>query len=794
MYDNAGRPTTLQDPGYNATLTYTADSQIATVTVAGKTTTYGYDNASRLASAAVTQSGTTLSSAAYTWDGDGNRASIATNGATAVTATYDLADKLTATSDGVTYTYNTDGQQTGAGVTTYGYNAFGELTSATPSVGTAVSYTRDALGRAAARMTGSNTETLSYDNTTTQLAASQQAGVTTNLIRTPTDGRLIAEATGTAVKDTGLDFHGDLVALKTDTSTSITWQTGYDPFGNPTSTTGTNPVNLGYQAQYTDPTSGLVDMAARSYSPTTGRFTTLDTQTGHPNNPTTLNRYLYANADPIDNSDPEGHDPCPHGGGGCANDGTDPATTQTPAPSDCNGTFCYQQPPNYSSDISHTSGACTSDNACSQRQQICDFACQLNAQLQRSALPGKDNLDSAMPVLNRLGYDGSPAFTYQDAIQFASQGQDQWYFVCEQVFHHSYTTCQNDPFEKHDTKKELAGAALIVGAYALSQVCAFILPICADAVSNAALEGVSPGSTAGIAGAGAGGAGAGVAALDHILGPADSADAAAIRAAFGLCTGSTGNSFVADTPVLMADGRIKPISQIKIGDRVLATDPISGTTKPQQVSALHLNQDTEFADVIYRGQTGRTATINTTQHHPFWDDTRRAWIDAVDLRPGDALHTPDGSTVTVVAVRAFTGSHLMYNLTIATIHTYYVVAGQALVLVHNSCGIGRDLIDGQAQQHIISGDLTGGGHKWPGAPGKTVFPPSWDTDLILDNVADVATSPTSRWTWQTGAQGSLYTRAGSASRVAIQGTVDGVTIKVIFEPATDRIVTAYPLP
>jgi len=134
----------------------------------------------------------------------------------------------------------------------------------------------------------------------------------------------------------------------------------------------------------------------------------------------------------------------------------------------------------------------------------------------------------------------------------------------------------------------------------------------------------------------------------------------------------------------------------------------------------------------------------------------------------------------------------MYALTVADIHTYYVIAGTTPVLVHN-CGEGRDLIDGDAQYHIITGNRTGGGHKWPGQPGKTVFPSSWDTDKILDGVADVATNPSSTWTWQTGARGSMYTRAGDPSRVKIEGVYDGVNIRVIFEPANDRIVTAFPI-
>jgi len=122
-----------------------------------------------------------------------------------------------------------------------------------------------------------------------------------------------------------------------------------------------------------------------------------------------------------------------------------------------------------------------------------------------------------------------------------------------------------------------------------------------------------------------------------------------------------------------------------------------------------------------------------------------------------------------------------------------VLAGSAAVLVHNACGsLGRDLIPGEDQVHIIFGDLRQGGHKWPGQPGKSVFPPDWDTDRILDSVAEVATNPSSTWTWQEGRPGSLYTKAGNPSKVKIEGVVDGVLIRVIFEPATQRFLSAFP--
>lgn len=60
-----------------------------------------------------------------------------------------------------------------------------------------------------------------------------------------------------------------------------------------------------------------------------------------------------------------------------------------------------------------------------------------------------------------------------------------------------------------------------------------------------------------------------------------------------------------------------------------------------------------------------------------------------------------------------------------------------------------------------------------------MFPRGWDTDKILDGIADVATSPNSVRTQQTGRAGALYTRNGDPSRWKVEGVVDGVNIRVI---------------
>ncbi|BCY10433.1 Hint domain-containing protein [Actinoplanes sp. L3-i22] len=139
-----------------------------------------------------------------------------------------------------------------------------------------------------------------------------------------------------------------------------------------------------------------------------------------------------------------------------------------------------------------------------------------------------------------------------------------------------------------------------------------------------------------------------------------------------------GNSFDPGTRVLLGDRSSKPIAEIVVGDQVLATDPVTGVTKPEPVTELHRNVDTALADVT----VDSGAVLHTTQEHPFWNDTARDWTGAADLRPGDLLRSTVAAP-SVAGVRSFTGDQEMFNLTVDEIHTYYVLAGTTPVLVHN---------------------------------------------------------------------------------------------------------------
>jgi hypothetical protein len=139
-------------------------------------------------------------------------------------------------------------------------------------------------------------------------------------------------------------------------------------------------------------------------------------------------------------------------------------------------------------------------------------------------------------------------------------------------------------------------------------------------------------------------------------------------------------SFSGQTAVLMADGAKKPISKIKIGDKVLATDPQTGERTAKEVTKVWVHDDTVVSLQI-DGQT-----ITTTEDHPFWNRTDRQWQRADQLDRGDQLLAPNSADTTVRGLRPDTRhTATAYNLTIADIRTYYVLAGNTPVLVHNTC-------------------------------------------------------------------------------------------------------------
>jgi len=146
------------------------------------------------------------------------------------------------------------------------------------------------------------------------------------------------------------------------------------------------------------------------------------------------------------------------------------------------------------------------------------------------------------------------------------------------------------------------------------------------------------------------------------------------------------HSFLTGTDVLLADGTTKDIEDVETGDKVVVTDPETGKTTTREVVATIVTEDDkDFVDLTVTTEDGPASLVSTTTH-PFWVESEEKWVDAGELVPGMALRAPDGATVTVEEVRAFTKRQRTHDLTVNDIHTYYVLAGATPVLVHNSNG------------------------------------------------------------------------------------------------------------
>ncbi len=238
----------------------------------------------------------------YAYDNDGN---LTTDGP--ATNAYNAQDQLTSAT-------------TSAGTTNYSYTLNGELASATPPGGPAandtwdaygdvasagtVSYGYDALGRLTTRAAGSGSATsLSYLGTSDTLASDG----TSDYSYTPSGAVTGAQQSGGTAYTTMTDQHGDVIGAfsPTASTTSLAGSSSYSPYG--TETNANDAENLGYQGDYTDPTTGLVYMNARWYNPATGTFTSSDTLGGTPV-PSTVdgNPYAYAGGNPLTNTDLSG--------------------------------------------------------------------------------------------------------------------------------------------------------------------------------------------------------------------------------------------------------------------------------------------------------------------------------------------------------------------------------------------------------------------------------------------------------------------------------------------------------
>ncbi len=137
--------------------------------------------------------------------------------------------------------------------------------------------------------------------------------------------------------------------------------------------------------------------------------------------------------------------------------------------------------------------------------------------------------------------------------------------------------------------------------------------------------------------------------------------------------------FVGDTVVATANGPVR-IDEIRLGDRVQCQDDVSRMSKMCEVSRIYETENRAILDLTVMGVDGHQEVIGVTPNHRFWNEAQ-GWIEAGDLKVGDALVDKNGAALSVAAIRERAEAAVTYNLEVDDFHTYFV--GKSGVWVHN---------------------------------------------------------------------------------------------------------------
>jgi RHS repeat-associated protein len=333
-YTATGRPITLTQPsGVGATYSYDTRDRVISLSwrqganpafgswtygfnlrgqrtsvtsSGGRHVAYGYDAVSRLASETISnapQGAASNGELTYALDPTGNRLSRTSTLAAldAQSFSYDQNDQLDSDD------YDANGNTTAADGHTYTYDFEDRLKS---KDGSAVTIIYDGDGnRAAKTVAGVTTKYLADDlNPTGYLQVLEESsGSAVQLVYTY--GTMVVSqrrvTAGGAMSYYGYDAHGNVTFL-TDMTGGLTDTYEYDAAGNLTSRAGTTSNTRLFSGEEMDPDLGLIGLRARYYQPGKGRFGTIDPASGLLDNPISLNRYVYAEADPVNKIDPLG--------------------------------------------------------------------------------------------------------------------------------------------------------------------------------------------------------------------------------------------------------------------------------------------------------------------------------------------------------------------------------------------------------------------------------------------------------------------------------------------------------
>jgi RHS repeat-associated protein len=287
-----------------------AEHRTSVTELSGRKVTYGYDSIYRLTNETITNDPASMNGAvSYVYDAVGNRTQKTSTlpGYPGGLSNYNANDELA--SD----TYDADGNTTLSQGLGYAYDFENRLVQA--GAGINIIYDGDG-NRVSKTVAGVNTKFLVDEANPTGYAQVMDEVQSSGVVRTYTWGlELISElfpvgsplSTNHSPLFYVFDGHGSVRAL-TNSTGNVTDTYDYDAFGNLIHSTGTSPNNYLFAGEQHDPDLSLYYNRARYLNTSTDRFWSMDTLEGNAQEPLSLHKYLYVDANPSGGIDPSGNE------------------------------------------------------------------------------------------------------------------------------------------------------------------------------------------------------------------------------------------------------------------------------------------------------------------------------------------------------------------------------------------------------------------------------------------------------------------------------------------------------
>lgn len=133
---------------------------------------------------------------------------------------------------------------------------------------------------------------------------------------------------------------------------------------------------------------------------------------------------------------------------------------------------------------------------------------------------------------------------------------------------------------------------------------------------------------------------------------------------------------LAGTKIALANGTLKPIEDIKAGERVL------GSTENGELVAVEVLETFIHPDIqsFYSIETEDGKTLRATGNHPVRNGS--GYVEVADLDSGDALTVLSNDKITqtkIVSMKKHDTAVVVYNLEVDSVHNYFAEG----YLVHN---------------------------------------------------------------------------------------------------------------